>query len=151
MKKILKLAEQFRNAMEEAKQDGVFTNHSPLCCFPRGCCTVASALLAQFLIEHGIKTYEIRGISDDGTAYGQPHEWLKTAEDIMIDITGDQFRNNSILLNYDKPVYVGFNDNFHKLFKAESNNTCENLGLEAYNGEIKRKLTQFYNNIIRYI
>lgn len=84
MKKISKLAEQFRNAMDEAKQDGIFTNYSPLCCFPRGCCTVASTLLAQFLSEHGIKIFEIRGISDVGSTCGQPHEWLKTEGDTEI-------------------------------------------------------------------
>ena len=150
MKKILKLAEQFRNAMDEAKQDGVFTNHSPLCCFPRGCCTVASALLAQFLLEHRIRTFEIRGIADDGSPCGQPHEWLITQDDIMIDITGDQFRNNDMLLNYDKPAFVGIEDNLHKMFVIESD-IIENRGLNSYSDGMKLKLAKIYNDIIKYI
>lgn len=150
MKKILKLAEQFRNAMDEAKQDGVFANHSPLCCFPRGCCTVASTLLAQFLLEHGIRTFEICGIADDGSLCGQPHEWLITDDNVMIDITGDQFRNNDKLLNYDKPVFVGIEDALHKLFVVE-NDIIENIGLDAYSNGMKIKLTKTYNNILKYI
>ena len=150
MGKILKLSEQFRNAMDEAKQNGVFTNHSPLCCFPRGCCTVASTLLAQFLLEHGIKTFEIRGIADDGSTCGQPHEWLITEDDIMIDITGDQFRNNNKFLNYDQPVFVGIEDDLHKMFVIESD-IIENRGLDSYSNWMKIKLTKIYTDIIQYI
>jgi len=150
MEKILKLSEQFRNAMDEAMQNGIFINHSPLCCFPRGCCTVASTLLAQFLLEHGIRTFEIRGIADDGSPCGQPHEWLITDNNIMIDITGDQFRNNCVLLNYDKPVYVGVGSELHKMFICE-NNHPENRGLADFSGEMKIKLTKIYNEILEYI
>lgn len=150
MKKLENLASKFRSAMDEAKENGVFTNHSPLCCFPRGCCTVASTLLAQFLLENKIRTFEIRGVADDGSPSGQPHEWLITEDNIMIDITGDQFRNNNKFLNYNKPVFVGIEDELHKMFVIESD-IIENRGLDSYNGGMKIKLTKIYNDIIQYI
>ena len=38
---------------------------------------------------------------------------------IIIDITGDQFTNQKCFLYYNIPVYVGFLDDFHKLFRVD--------------------------------
>ena len=40
-------------------------------------------------------------------------------KDIIIDITGDQFTNQKCFLYYNIPVYVGFLDDFHKLFRVD--------------------------------
>ena len=102
------------------------------------------------MLENKIRTFEIRGIADDGSSCGQPHEWLITEDNIMIDITGDQFRNNNKFLNYNKPVFVGSEDALHKMFVIESD-IIENRGLDSYNGSMKIKLTKIYNDIIQYI
>lgn len=46
---IQKLAEIFRQAIEDAQEAREFVHHSPLQYFPRGCCEVASDLLAEYL------------------------------------------------------------------------------------------------------
>ena len=47
------------------------------------------------------------------------HAWLMVDKYIIIDITGDQFSGKSTFLNYDKSVYVGEGDDFHRLFEVE--------------------------------
>ena len=54
---IQQLAERFRHAIEDAQEAREFVNHPPLRYFPRGCCEVASDLLAEYLRENGIDTY----------------------------------------------------------------------------------------------
>ena len=44
---------------------------------------------------------------------------------IIIDITGDQFSGKSTFLNYDKSVYVGEGDDFHRLFEVEDRDVHE--------------------------
>ncbi len=150
MKNIKKLAEQFRKAMDIAKDLGDFNNNSTLCRFPCGCCTVASGLLAQFLLENDIRTYEFYGTYRDENEI-QSHEWLLTKDDIIIDITGDQFKYNPIFLNYDATVYVGIMDDFHRLFKIEQDNFYENMGLASFNVTVRQSLSMLYNKIISYV
>lgn len=60
------------------------------------------------------------GAYDDGYNGGISHAWLATEDkDIVIDITGDQFKNNSQLDKvFTAPVYVGpFSDGFHDCFQ----------------------------------
>ena len=150
MKNIKKLAEQFRKAMDIAKDLGDFNNNPALCQFPCGCCTVASGLLAQFLLENGIQTYEFYGTYRDENEI-QSHEWLLTKDDMIIDITGDQFKYNPIFLNYDVPVYVGIMDDFHKLFERDQEYIHENTGLTSFSGTIRQSLSMVYNKIISYV
>ena len=100
---IYDLSCQFRTAMNSAYEDGVFDNEVELQRFPSGSCGISSCFLGEYLMEHGITTkLEIN-----------PH--------LIIDITGDQFKNNPILMNYDVPVYVGDYNEFYNLFESTPN------------------------------
>ena len=74
-----------------------------------------------------------------------------TDNQIIIDITGDQFRNNPDFLNYDKSVYVGAEDDFHRLFEVEDRNVRENIGLDALGSFCQPRLYGLYRKIIKYI
>lgn len=50
-------------------------------------------MLAQFLLENGIRTYYVCGEYRDGSFENfRSHAWLLANNQIIIDITGDQFR-----------------------------------------------------------
>jgi hypothetical protein len=120
MKNIKRLATQFREAINVAKDDRMFLREAVFREFPCGCCGIASELLAQFLLEGGIHTYYVCGnYREGGFDNFQSHAWLVTENDIIIDITGDQFRYEPVFLNYNKSVYVGPMDDFHNLFEID--------------------------------
>ena len=56
MKDIEQLATQFRKAIDAALEAGEFDNDSIYRRFPRACCGDTSDLLAQYLLDKGIKT-----------------------------------------------------------------------------------------------
>ena len=37
----------------------------------------------------------------------QSHAWAQLSNRVILDITGDQFKNRSVFLNYSTPVYIG--------------------------------------------
>jgi hypothetical protein len=151
MNKLKQLANQFRGAIDAAVEVGAFNNKHPFSRFPCGCCGDACDLLSQYLLDNSIKTYNICGTYRDGSFETiQSHTWLLTDGEIIIDITGDQFRNDSVFLNYDKPVYVGTYDNFHKLFDVDNRSIYENNGLEAL-GDASGRLRKLYQEIIRFL
>ena len=152
MKDIKRLANQFRDAIHLAKDAGEFYKDVLFCNFPRGCCGDASDLLAQFLLENGIRTYSVSGTYRDGSFDNtQSHAWLLTNNQTIIDITGDQFRYNPVFLNYDKSVYVGAEDHFYKLFEVEDNGVYENFGIDALGDMCQPRLNGLYQKIIKYI
>ncbi len=67
---IYELANRFRNYIECARDDGVFSNDI-FDMFPNNCCGDASCLLAQFLLEENIQTLYVWGDFE-----GQTHAWL---------------------------------------------------------------------------
>ena len=130
MKEIKQFATQFRRAIDLALEAGEFDNDSIYRRFPRACCGDTSDLLAQYLLDKGIKTDYVCGTywgKPDGN--GQSHAWLMVDKYIIIDITGDQFSGKSTFLNYDKSVYVGEGDDFHRLFEVEDRDVHEHRGL----------------------
>jgi hypothetical protein len=152
MRDIRQLVNQFRNAIDVARDAGEFDEDYSFYKFPRGCCGDASDLLAQFLLENGVKTYYVCGTYRDGGFENfQSHAWLLTDNKIIIDITGDQFRYNIDLLNYDKSAYVGPKGDFHRLFEVEDRNIHENFGLDALGSMCQPRLRALYQKIIKYI
>lgn len=115
---IVKLATQFRNAIEKAKDLNVISCQS-LRNFPVGSCGIASELLAQFLFENNVQTQYVWGthypIGDEAP---QSHAWLESLNGITIDITRDQFKYDNELLNWSQPIYVGEPDCFQSLFEG---------------------------------
>ena len=106
------LATKFRTAMEKT----TFSDPE-LKSFPRGACGPTTILLSQFLMEHGIKgmTYYCGLhllIKENKT---QSHAWIDL-DGLIIDITGDQFKDKAEYGFFDIPVYVGQMDQFHSLF-----------------------------------
>lgn len=146
MKAIKQLIRQFRNAIDMARDAGEFDGDFSFHKFPHGCCGDASDLLAQFLLENDIRTHYVFGMYRNWS-----HAWLLMDNYIIIDITGDQFKDNSNFLNYDKLAYVGTEDNFHSLFNVEDRNIHENMGLNALGSMCQPRLNELYKKIIKYI
>mgnify|MGYP001103032460 FL=1 len=134
MDKIYELAKKYRNAIEEAKEEGEFIKDVRFCQFPSGCCDDACDLLAQYLLEHGIRTHQVLGAYRDGIFENNTgHAWLIKGK-IIIDITGDQFRYDRTFLNFNEPVYV------------ERDRICENIDIKS-----SVRLYNLYKTISKYI
>lgn len=146
MKELKQLISQFRNAIDVAQDAGGFDRDFSFYNFPHGCCGDTSELLAQFLLENGIRTYYVFGMYKKCS-----HAWILMDHHTIIDITGDQFKDNSDFLNYNKSVYVGVEDDFHSLFKVRSGNIHENIGLDALSSMCQPRLHELYKKIIKYI
>ena len=153
MENLKRLVEKFRVAIDKAKNEGEFKNDLIFSKFPHGCCGDTSDLLAEFLLRKGIRTNYVCGTFyyNDEEHDLQSHAWLFTEDHTIIDITGDQFKYNSALLNYDIPVYVGKEDNFHKLFEEEDRDIHIHDGISALGCGCQNRLWELYQKIIKYI
>ena len=152
MENIEKLATQFRKAIDMALEAGEFDNDSIYRRFPHGCCGDTSDMLAQYLLDNGIKTDYVCGMywgKTDGNV--QTHAWLMVDKSIIVDITGDQFSDRFTFLNYGKPVYVGQEDGFHRLFNVKDRDIHEHRGLSAMSGFCVPRLWDLYRKILKYI
>lgn len=105
-KELETLVFNFRKAIETAK-----ANNEPgelFRKFPVGQCGNTSDILAQYLIDNGINSITYV----NGTYYGddyndrRAHTWL-VVNGLVIDITGDQFKNEAEPLKNDVPIYIG--------------------------------------------
>ena len=129
--------------------------------FPRGCCGDTCDLLGQYLLDHGIKTWNISGTyySNYDEKIGtyidsQSHAWLAmdnpqyTNDYIIIDITGDQFDDRDSCGRYDIPVYVGKMDEFHGLFTINGYEVFDFGGIDSYIGPTSARLIRLYREIV---
>ena len=155
---IFKEVRNFREAIDIAKKDGKFASLYPFNNFPKECCEHASDLLAQYLLEKGIKTRKVNGgLKSDETWH---HVWLLTEDDIVIDITGDQFIGEIPKLN-EKPksVYIGKEGELQKLFclnktiELNTNfiNKNEFTGFNKQPNPYQKRLIDIYEIICQYI
>lgn len=152
MKDIEQLATQFRKAIDMALEAGEFDSDSIYRRFPCACCGDTSDLLAQYFLDKGIQTDYVCGTylsKTDGN--GQSHAWLMVDKCIIIDITGDQFSGRPTFLNYDKSVYVGQEDDFHRLFEVEDRDIHGHRGLSALGEFCAPRLWNLYRKILKYI
>lgn len=149
--RIEQLASKFRMAIERAKDAGEFDTDFVFSSFPRACCGDASDLLAQYLLENDIRSTYVCGnrYFDDPGEGTQSHAWL-LVHGLIVDITGDQFINNSLYYNYSMPVYVGGKDSFHSLFEVEERDVHEFNGLENYGHMCQPRLFDLYKKIKKY-
>ena len=96
MATLYELVVNFRNAIDEAKARREFNSRSCLFRFPDDCCDMTCDLLAEYLREHGIYTFQINGKHKYDNQWH--HVWLETDDGIVIDITDDtvivEFGNN---------------------------------------------------------
>ena len=110
------IASAFRTAIEEAIKAG---DIQEMATFPCGCCSYASDLLQRYLVEqYEFFTWYMSGRYGYGWD-AESHAWLETQDGIVIDITGDQYRNKE--LQFTEPVYIGpRDDDFHNKFKLDN-------------------------------
>lgn len=152
MKEIEQLATKFRTAIDLALESGEFDSDSTFCRFPRACCGDTSDLLAQYLLRNGFKVDYVCGMYwGEPNENGQSHAWLMVDDYIIIDITGDQFKEKATFLNYDKSVYVGEMDAFHNLFVVEDRDVHEHHGLDSLGSFCLPRLWNLYRKILKYI
>lgn len=154
MREIKELATKFRIAIESAKNDRRFISDQCFRNFPRGCCGITTELLARFLMDNGIKdklTY-IGGTYREYSLELPSHAWLKIENNIVVDITGDQFKYDPAPLNFCDAVYVGLYNDFYNLFEIDAEEIFNNYYLldDSYvpNHLSRRKL---YEIILEYI
>lgn len=145
------LAETFRKAIEDYIDMNIPKNKL-LRSFPEGNCTLASDHLQRFLFEKGINTYRVNGSAGYGWG-SESHEWLMTEDGIIIDITGDQYCTRTNEFQYDKPVYVGTMDSFHKLFSIKKGSPYLELhnNINSASESIEMKDAEDYEGIIKLI
>lgn len=106
--------------------------------------------MAQFLLENGVETYYFCGTFNSGPFDNiQSHSWLLTVDQIIIDITGDQFKNEANFFYYNKPVYIGKMDAFHALFKKDEYFLHE--GIDSLGSDFHFRLKGLYKKIIKYV
>ncbi len=153
MENISQLVMQFRNAIESAQRNGETDKLEFFKRFPRGCCGNASNFLGHFLLQYGIETYYIWGScrSSNIAEGSQTHAWLLLEDDTIIDITGDQFKDNAHFFNYSRPVYIGKTDEFHKLFNCETRNKRKSVPIEELYIMDSQMFSEMYNQIIKYL
>lgn len=150
MNTILKYANDFRDAIERAAQAGETDELHFFDKFPRGCCGDTSDLLAQYLCDNGIQTVYVCGTYyyGESTYDSRSHAWLLVDDDIIVDITGDQFRLNKELHYRDQRVYVGYEDEFYRLFEVDYNRDVHEYGEMCLS---TARLRRLYGIIMKYI
>jgi len=153
MGNIRQLVIQFRNAIECAQQNGETDKLEFFKRFPRGCCGDASIFLGHFLLEKGIETYYICGNcpAENFWENSQSHAWLLLEDSIIIDITGDQFKDDEHFLNYNHSVYFGPIDDFHNLFMTEGFNKRKSVFLNQLNLMEPHMFFDIYYKIKKYL
>lgn len=149
MEKVLKLATQFRKALENAQNANEFQYDICFYQFPRACCGDTSDLLGQYLLESDIRSRYVCGTyyDDDTSCESQSHAWLLLKDGRIVDITGDQFRDQRTFLCYDQRIYVGKMDTFHRLFEVDPcRDIHDSVGVQGV-----PRLQGLYQTILRYI
>ena len=145
------IAMRYRKAIEKAIQTKEIIDYN-LVNFPKGCCSFVSDYLQRYLYEQGIESLYVSGEYGYGCEW-YSHAWLVAYEDIIVDITGDQYQDNKGELFYDIPVYVGEEDEFHKLFKYNGppiSYTEPEINASP-SSRFKEKNNKNYNIILKYI
>lgn len=137
---IYELAMKFRLAILKVRNNRGFDMRDRMSNFPGGCCDDASDLFAYYLYEnYKINTKQEKGrYSDEEPENTTNHVWLVTDEDIIIDITADQFEFGRGLKN---GVYVGSKNDFY--MNLEDKEIYENYDITQNN-----RLWNDYNIIV---
>ena len=69
---------------------------------------------------------------------------------LIVDITGDQFRDYAEPLSNDIPVYIGPMNEYYQLFDTTNGSNYEHFGLDDQWSNY-HELKEWYNVIIKYI
>ena len=146
-------AYKFRQAIEKAKAVGEFKPNSyrpeRMNNFPYDCCDDTADLFTHYLYhQFGVDSIRIDGEYYD-KVYGHcGHSWQET-EGWIIDLTGDQFENDSSVSIKADAVYVGRMDSFHRQFKiVRSEHSC---GIECLGSGCWDRMHSLYDKIISHM
>lgn len=132
----------FRKAIVNALLNREFSRKDRMSNFPYGCCDDSCDLLAYYLYDRfQINTNQINGVYRDSIPEEiTNHAWM-LLDDIIIDITADQF---SSLIENDNGVYVGVETEFYQLL--EDKQTLLNYDIRE-----DQRLWNDYQIILKYL
>ncbi|MBR4575084.1 MAG: hypothetical protein IKO16_09250 [Lachnospiraceae bacterium] len=143
--------------MEKAHKDGKFQRYPMLRDFPIRSCGDASILVGESLINNGFENlwyvcgthYPDNGDNEENFQGIQSHAWISVGNpfdnrSIIVDITGDQFKNDLEYNYYDEPVYVGPIDWFHLRFEYEQSDVHEFNGINGYDESTRNTMHMLY-------
>ena len=145
---------RFRTAIEMAKNAGEFTpkqfKSERMNNFPKDCCDDTSDLFAHYLfLNFKISSRRIIGeYRDDNIGCTCFHSWLVVNE-LVVDLTGDQFEDDPSVPIKAEPVYVGENDDFHKQFTVVGDEFS--IGIESLSSSCFYRMKGLYGSIEKYI
>lgn len=147
---LYELVNDFRMAIESAKDNGDFRSDCRFKYFPRGCCDDTCYLLSEYLKREGYKCSVVTGSHYDGNPKNNcSHTWILLNADTVIDITGDQFKYDPVLC-FDVSVYIGKETDFHKQF--DENRFLEEPGIQLNDSsERKRRMRDLFQIITNYM
>lgn len=111
---VFSIAHHFRTAILAAKTNNEFHYRDRMYNFPGGCCDDSCDLLAYYLnATHSIQTMQGNGTYRDSDPNNTTnHAWLIMEDNIIIDITIDQFA--FVSTEYSEGVYVGKENSFYR-------------------------------------
>ena len=153
IREIRQLASQFRSAADNAFEQDAFGQEYPFDRFPEECCDDMCDLFGQLLFERNIAVFKVRGIYRyDNWEHKYPHVWLQLEDETIIDLTGDQYCDDPLMLNYSNPCFVGRASEFHALFPEEDLQTTPFYGINNYVDEnARQRLWKLYNTILTFM
>lgn len=146
-KLVRSLANDFRKAIERALEADKL-HGTVIASFPIACCGYTSDLLQRYLAEKGIATRYISGTYRDCSINdSQSHAWLELNDDIIVDISGDQFRFEPYPLQNDCPVYCGKLNELYNRFELDPPCQCEG----SFSKDVLRKEQEAYDIICKFL
>ena len=146
---IKQLARSFRSAIEKAKQEHDLVGDAVFSRFPCGCCGDTCDLLAHFFWQYKIKAMYISGTNYvDDPFERQTHAWLLIDGDVIVDITGDQFKFDERFYNFNQEVFVGKKHPFYNLFEVMPERDVREYHSSQF---LTERLELLYQKIIKYI
>lgn len=148
------LAFEFRIALDAVVNQKQYGRLSIFSTFPKECCRYTSDLLAEYLINNGVKRERLCMAESQTIKYKYTHCWLIIDRKYCLDITADQF-NDKLYFNGYKPIpscCVKLNGTYlYELFDDEKTTYMYNVGIDTYGGDIPYKLDVVYNAVINEI
>lgn len=107
-------------------------------------------LFGQLLFERKVPIHKVHGIYRyDNWDHQYPHVWLTLEDGTIIDLTGDQYKDDPIMLNYNIPCYIGKENHLYKLFPKKERKSYLYYGIDNYGDEKTRKrLWKLYEIIL---
>ncbi len=147
-------AVQFRKAIERARDAGEFAPQRLKCermnNFPYDCCDDTADLFTHYLYQRfGIDSIRVDGeYWDNALGCTCGHSWQVTCG-WLIDLTGDQFNNDSSVPIKTEAVYVGKMDDFHRQFEIRrQKHSC---GIECLGTGCRKRMHGLYDGIRKYL